>query len=1189
MKKLSKIFSMALIVSLSLLVLVGCKKTVAPTTTATDPTVTTTVGDEKVTYTITTSEALVTGKTVLLYLYNSAGDSEFIKVVPNGTTLAGKAKAGYDHAIIVILKEGETEIGDNWANKEVQYPEGEGAALTNNAATIQVSGGTPIVVDDVTYTFTVTNAIAAGRTVIAHMWDAAGNVTDEVLTQSNLTLTCEAADGFTGAVIVILKEGQTELGANWANKDTQSPDLAIASHAATWDNTPVVVENVTYTFTVTNAIESGRTVIAHMWGEGLDAVDKVLAINNLSLTCEAADGFTGAVIAVLKADQTELGANWVNVDNKSGDLTIADHAASWDNAPVVVEEVDYTFTVTNAVASGRTVIAHMWGEGLDAVDKVLTINNLSLTCKAVDGYTGAVLVVLKEGQTELGTNWANKDTQSPDLAIADHAAEWDNDPVVVEEVDYTFTVTNAIESGRTVIAHMWGDGVDAVDKVLTVNNLSLTCKAVDGYTGAVIAVLKEGKTSISNWDDDVETKSPDLTIAEHAATWDNAPVEIADRAYSFHYTDLVEAGPIILHFFNSTNDQDDIDITVAEQALITESKTIRAQTKEGYAKVVVAVLKEGQTELGENWANVLYQSNDLEIGEGIIEIVWKNIPVDYVLSYEDLDEDRNVIVRLFNSAEDYKDLAGVIDAENNKIKVNAQCGYAKAVVAVLKADQTELGQDWANVEYQSNDLELENNAASIVWKNKPAADVAYTFTVTQALPEGRVVIAHMWGDGLEDANKVLTINNLSLTCEAKDGYANVCIAVLKADQTELGENWANVDYKSEDLAIAEHAATWDNEVVTYTITLTNELDTENNIGLYLFNDSKNVFVLATVNEKVLTAEAKKGFTKVIVVVLKADQTELGENWTNKEAQYPVENGVAIVENAATVETPAKIDYVITAAEVESGRKVIVRLFNSAEDFEDLVGVVDAQNNKITVSSFDEYAKAVVAVLKADQTELGQDWANVDYQSVDLTLTENAAAVVWKNKVVSYVFTYTEIVDAGPIFVHFWECDVDAEREALDLAVEDANVDAEAKTITVNALCGYKKACVAVLKADQEELGENWVNVLYKSNDLEIENSAATITWKNIIRDFEFTYSDGYIAGRTVYAHFFNSAEDIYDVKVTVDSENNKFKVTCNSGYAKVIIVMLKADQTELDQNWNAVAAQSNEITIENNAGVVTWA
>ena len=72
---------------------------------------------------------------------------------------------------------------------------------------------------------------------------------------------------------------------------------------------------------------------------------------------------------------------------------------------------------------------------------------------------------------------------------------------------------------------------------------------------------------------------------------------------------------------------------------------------------------------------------------------------------------------------------------------------------------------------------------------------------------------------------------------------------------------------------------------------------------------------------------------------------------------------------------------------------VVHLWKDGGLSDDITAAVDGTS--VTVYAPVGYDKAVVAVLKAGQSQLGNDWANVDYQSEDLTITSYAATVVWE--------------------------------------------------------------------------------------------------------------------------------------------------------------------------------------------------
>ena len=481
--------------------------TVAPTTTAPA----TTVPGQPVSYTVTLEEALLEGRTVLVWAWNASGSVGYVPEI-DGTTLTFTADSAIDGAIIVVLKEGQTSLGEGWVNKDYQSPN---LVFTNNAAT----WNNHAIEEDIDYTITLSYEIT-GRTLLVYAWSdtLAGQVYTPTVNGTTLTFTAKAE--YTGVIVVVLKEGQTELGDEWVNKDYQSEDLTITDHAATYNNPApeAPTEDIIYTVTLANEI-TGRTILIHAWNNDGGSPMITPTVNGTTLTFTAKVEYTGLIVVVLKEGETEVGTDWVNKDYQSEDLTITNHACTYANeAPA--QPITYTITCSTEIT--RTVYVLLWDgeQSTPQYTTKATVNGKVITCVGYREYTLCLLFVLQEGETEVNSAWSNLDYETEVIYFTNHEGTYDNS--TVQEITYTITLNGTLPENRTIVVWAWGTDYNG-ELAATVEGDTLTFKTASELNGCLIVVLKEGETVFgADWDNKMDKQTNDLTITNHTATWDGS-------------------------------------------------------------------------------------------------------------------------------------------------------------------------------------------------------------------------------------------------------------------------------------------------------------------------------------------------------------------------------------------------------------------------------------------------------------------------------------------------------------------------------------------------------------------------------------------------------------------------------------------------------------------------------------------
>ena len=644
MKKFTKILSLFCVVGLALMLAACAKKTEAPANTTATPVTTTanpqtqapttttkpatqapvtttkapattvapatsapvtTTQAQSLTYTVTLEDALPYGRTILVWAWNSDGSVGYVPDI-SGLTLTFTADSAIDGANIVVLKEGQTSLGEDWINRDYQSPN---LTFTDNAAT----WNNHVSNEDITYTITLAYEIE-GRTILVYAWNETGNgeVLNPTVNVTTLTFTSKAE--FTKAIVVVLKEGETELGQDWANKDIQSPELDLVNHAATYTN-DAPAQDITYTINLAYEI-TGKNILIYAWNDShADFFSPVIYEKTLTFTSKVE--FTKAIVVVLKDGETEIGQDWANKEYQSGDLDLVDHAATYDNTPVIPEEITYTITLAYEI-TGRTILIHAWNNEGGSPMITPTVNATTLTFTSDVEYTGCIVVVLKEGQTEVGDEWVNKDYQSPDLTFADHAASYANE---APAQPITYTITTSVEITRTVYVLLW-DGEQTTPQYTTkatVTGTTITCVGYREYNVALIFVLQEGETEVNNSCSNVDYESPSIGLSNHAGIYDNSSVQ--EIAYTITFTGtLPEGRTIVVWAWDAGGFSGEFAATV-------EGKTITFKSVTELKGCLIVLLKEGETEFNADWDHKKdKQSNDLTITDHAAtwDGSWKN-------------------------------------------------------------------------------------------------------------------------------------------------------------------------------------------------------------------------------------------------------------------------------------------------------------------------------------------------------------------------------------------------------------------------------------------------------------------------------------------------------------------------------------------------------------------------------------
>lgn len=480
--------------------------TAAPQTTTAAPA--TTTQTQSVTYTVTLEEALPEGRTILVWAWNGSGSVGCFPEI-NGTTLTFTADSAIDGAIIVVLKEGQTTLGEEWVNKDYQSPD---LTFTNNAAT----WNNHVVEVNIDYTITLSYAIE-GRTLLVYAWS--DSVAGQLLTPTvnGTTLTFSAKAEFTKALVVVLKEGQTEIGEEWANKDYQSEDLTFTDHAATYENNAPITpaEDITYTITLAYEI-TGRTVLIYAWNSDGGSPMINPTVNATTLTFTSKVEYTQCIVVVLKEGQTEVGTDWVNKEYQSPDLTFTNHACTYAN------EAPITYTITCDTEITRTVYLWLWDDNQDTPQYCVkaTVDGKTITAVGYREYTIATVRVLNEGDTEVNSSWTNINYESPVINLTNHEGTYNNAEVTT--ITYTITLNGTIPENRTVVVWGWASGLSS-EFAATIEGNTLTFETSAELDGCLIVLLKEGVTTLNgDWNNNKDKQTNDLTIDKttHTITWD---------------------------------------------------------------------------------------------------------------------------------------------------------------------------------------------------------------------------------------------------------------------------------------------------------------------------------------------------------------------------------------------------------------------------------------------------------------------------------------------------------------------------------------------------------------------------------------------------------------------------------------------------------------------------------------------
>ena len=1224
MKRLSKVLMAVILAAFCSILLISCKKTENITTTKAPATVqtttqepapvTTTDDDSLITYTISLSNPLDTQNVIIVHAWEASGAFEDVTVTVSNNAITFKSSKELQGCVIAVLKEGETTLGTSWEHVLIQS---SNLIFQNHQVTCDKTWDT----SEISYVINLSNSLTTENVIMVHAWNSERG-DDFVVTVVEGKLSFRSIHEYTACKVVVLKDGESTLGEDWVNVLKESVEIPFNEHvgvcADEWDLSTTAI----YEFTNTSlVIPEGRKIIIHFFAEGLNDLDVEGALSSSKISAEALKGYAHATIAILNEGETTLNTDWSNVDFKSKDLDIVDNKA---NIVWLDKEVEYTINVSGELPASRTIIVHLFNDS-GSKDVEATLENSKLTVSAVDGFTKAVVAILKADETALGDDWINVDSQSYNLSFTQNVATWYN-----SDSEYVFTITEALPEGRTIIVHLWGDGnPQNVAPVKSNEGLTLTLTARSGYANACIVVLKEGETVLTDetWDQVKDYQSPDLVIENNAATWNNLipKVTYSISAPSDVLAMLEGTKVFFIHLWNTTSSQDLVG-TLHEGAFICEAP-------QGYTSAVLALLDDGKTTLGENWENVVWQSVDLTFDDvNSASLEWFTFTVNVEVA---LEADSNVYFYLFNATDTSEMFVKAsVGGEGLVLTGKWLNPFEKVVVYILKAGK-ENPYNTEDVIKRSPILTFEENVVS--WDN---AQQTYKFFYGEEQAELALTdkaFIHLWGDGLDDLDlpAVIDTENHMLSCVADKGYASACIAVLLYGESTLGDGWSNVEYQSNNIVGLDKAGntfTWkESTKKSYTVNLEKAITPVGNVVLHLWGSevgTADIIAKLDATGKILTVKANDGFDHVIVVLLNEGEykpiieDEVWKNIESKSEELAISSysatwdnrdkqTVTLVLNNGSQNPTVKVSNGEKLFKPENPTKLGYKFINwyTTSDLDVLYDF----NNPVT-SDFSIFAKwASEYTLLGSHMSYHLDGDVVQYELLNKTFTEagNITIKDADNHTVSVQFNYYGLeepvtsfaVDTTSsysfyfkpntdnkevwvernvtftvsnldttypfVYAHLWTSDGPDNSDVL------VTVDGTNGTFVSNAK--YDRAIIVYFNEEKEEF--NWDNEAFRSYNLAVGNGY-TIDASGTT--YTITFSDITIPeGRKVFLWLWGG-DCGGGVAAEAQAGDGKLTAKTSTGATGCVVVLLQAGITEF--SWDNKDQQSNDVTLTENAG-----
>lgn len=470
-----------------------------------------------------------------------------------------------------------------------------------------------------TVAYTVTADLATTNTVYVHTY---WNDTD---VKANLLIDPADIDGnsvtfrinkdipFSHFIVVELKQGETELDSEWNNVYRQSnPALAKGTTEFTWPETGYRIRG---SFT---DWDSGDPVVLTALTEG----DYVAKVENLHLE-------EGSTFKLVVLNPRGSNHNWVNAVLESANDSISVNGennflvgatGTYDlffNSSYELKVVDkttynnYALSADDLADDEHTIFAHLYGSTtVDGRNVPVTYDagNVSFRVNSEFGYTKAIIVELKGGYTEPGSDWdASVEKQSYEIDLTkDDEYCWVYKGIYlahyVSSTEYeidnnlAFNALNKISNQsitaneKYIIVTRDREGHETTHTGLALASAYSFCTVEDG----VITFADGGIYNLTlNGEGTVLAVSKDVDFDEYTVTVNSS---------------LTSGSKVLVHLWGT--DIDDGDVIGIVNGL---NITFEIDPTIPYTHFLVAELKYGETVYGTDWVNVLRKTGNVEL------------------------------------------------------------------------------------------------------------------------------------------------------------------------------------------------------------------------------------------------------------------------------------------------------------------------------------------------------------------------------------------------------------------------------------------------------------------------------------------------------------------------------------------------------------------------------------------------
>ena len=457
----------------------------------------------------------------------------------------------------------------------------------------------------------------------------------------------------------------------------------------------------------------------------------------------------------------------------------------------------------------------------------------------------------------------------------------------------------------------------------------------------------------------------------------------------------LEAGTYLLHAWNEAGFTDTVALTLQDGKLV-------GKIAKDAEKGIVALLKEGETTLGEDWINVLKQSEEIVLGSGELSFSWagenpQNQGFALTIGNQIIPLELNA-----GQTEFVEYMAKGVETQGGEVLAKDLSNAASWTPKVLDPNSSvkaSMEDGKIMLEAGTFDFYLKliegNDELAIVEPQQPVEDVTVVFT-HDGLLEGAYLL-HAWNNNGLEADVELALAEGKLSGKVSPYATNGIVVLLKEGETTLGDEWANVEKQSKEIEFkeGEMAFLWSDEEEGGDDPQPGEakfsvLVGEQEIELEL-NEAQTEFVewmaldIEVTGGVVQAKDVKNDAVWTPKTVTASPDELLSEELVLAAGRYSfylklIENADELyIAGALPVED---IDVVFTHDELAEGTYKLHAWNGSGLEVDvDLSLVAGKLEGKVSP----EAEKGIVVLLKDGESEYGEEWANVEKQSQEIDL------------------------------------------------------------------------------------------------------------------------------------------------------------------------------------------------------------